>query len=78
MKVMRSGLSDDQVLQTRTSDDVAPPCPYSEETVVGCRYYRPRSAHGDFPDAGQCADAEIVSAGSHVRQTICRRQKPPQ
>jgi hypothetical protein len=50
------------------------PCPYSEETVVGCRFYTPRSAHGDFPGAAQCADAVIISGAHHIRQTVCRRE----
>ena len=48
-------------------------CPYSEETVAGCRHYRPVSAHGDFPEAGQCIDAVVISGTGHIRYTICGR-----
>jgi len=48
-------------------------CPYSEETVAGCRHYRPVSAHGDFPEAGHCVDAVVISGTGHIRQTICGR-----
>jgi len=50
------------------------PCPYSEETLAGCRHYRPRSAHGDFPEAGQCTEAFTISGTEHIRHIICRRQ----
>jgi hypothetical protein len=72
---MDTRLPADQALRGVTAEGVVPLCPYSEETVVGCRYYRPRSAHGGFPGAGRCADAEIVSADRHIRQTICRRRE---
>jgi hypothetical protein len=49
-------------------------CPYSEETVAGCRYYRPISAHGDFPEAAHCAEAFVLSGADHIRHTICRRR----
>ena len=49
-------------------------CPYSEETLAGCRYYRPISAHGDFPEAAHCAEASVVSGADHIRHTICRRR----
>jgi hypothetical protein len=51
-------------------------CPYSEETVAGCRYYRPISAHGDFPEAAHCAEASALHGSSHIRHTICRRRAP--
>jgi hypothetical protein len=75
MEVMSTGPPADHSLNTATVDHVVRPCPYSEETVVGCGYYRPRSAHGDFPGAAQCVDAEIVSGASHVRHTICRHRE---
>ena len=49
-------------------------CPYSEETVVGCRFYRPVSAHGDFPGAGHCEDASVLNGADHVRYTVCQRR----
>jgi hypothetical protein len=49
-------------------------CPYSEETVAGCRHYRPISAHGDFPEAAHCAKASVLSGADHIRHTICRRR----
>ena len=51
-------------------------CPYSEETVAGCRYYRPISAHGDFPEAAHCAEASVLGVDGHIRHTICRRRAP--
>ncbi|HVC41543.1 MAG TPA: hypothetical protein VND54_06165 [Candidatus Saccharimonadales bacterium] len=57
-----------------TIDDSSASCPYSEETVVGCRFYRPVSAHGDFPEAGHCADASVLTSADHIRHTICRRR----
>ena len=48
-------------------------CPYSEETVAGCRHYHPVSAHGDFPGAGRCIDAFVISGTDHIRYTICSR-----
>ena len=48
-------------------------CPYSEETVAGCRHYHPVSAHGDFPEAGHCIDAVVISGTGHIRHTICAR-----
>jgi hypothetical protein len=48
-------------------------CPYSEETVVACRHYEPLSAHGDFPEAGRCKEATVLSGPDHIRRTICRR-----
>lgn len=48
-------------------------CPYSEETIAGCRYYHPLSAHGDFPDAGHCTDAFVISGTDHIRYAICGR-----
>jgi hypothetical protein len=41
-------------------------CPYSEETVVGCRFYRPVSAH--------CEDASVLNGADHVRYTVCQRR----
>jgi hypothetical protein len=49
-------------------------CPYSEETVAGCRHYRPVSAHGDFPGAGHCEEASVLNGVDHIRHTICRRR----
>ena len=49
-------------------------CPYSEETVAGCRHYQPISAHGDFPEAGRCTDAFVISGTGHIRNTICSRR----
>ena len=49
-------------------------CPYSEETVVGCRFYRPVSAHGDFPGAAHCEDASVLNGADHVRYTVCQRR----
>ncbi len=48
-------------------------CPYSGETVAGCRHYQPVSAHGDFPEAGRCIDAVVISGTGHIRYTICGR-----
>ena len=48
-------------------------CPYYEETVAGCRHYRAKSEHGDFPDAAECRWVVVVSLSSHQRQRICGR-----
>jgi len=50
-------------------------CPYSEETVMGCRHYEPVSAHGDFPEAAHCKEASVISGSDHVRHTVCRRRQ---
>lgn len=50
-------------------------CPYSEETVAGCRHYLPVSEHGDFPEAGHCRDAFLISGTDHIRYTICARRR---
>ncbi len=62
----------------RLDEGVAAPglCPYSEETVAGCRHYRPLSAHGDFPEAAHCAEASVLGGAGHIRHTICRRRAP--
>jgi hypothetical protein len=52
-------------------------CPYSEETVAGCRHYHPISAHGDFPEAAHCSDAIVISGTDHIRHTICGRGAGP-
>lgn len=46
-------------------------CPYSEETVTACRYYRPRSEHGDAPDAASCRHALVIHVSSAVRRRHC-------
>ncbi len=48
-------------------------CPYSEETVTGCRHYRAKSEHGDFADAAECQAVLVISLSSHQRQRTCRR-----
>jgi hypothetical protein len=45
--------------------------------VVGCRYYEPLSAHGDFPEAGRCKDAVVLSGANHIRRTLCHRRIEP-
>ncbi len=50
-------------------------CPYSEETLNGCRHYHPIAEHGDFPEAGHCKDAFLISGADHIRYTICARRR---
>lgn len=50
-------------------------CPYSEETLNGCRHYHPIAEHGDFPEAGHCRDALLISGADHIRHTICARRR---
>lgn len=54
-------------------EGLSEPCAYSEETLVGCRFYSPRSAHGDFPGAADCEKAFVISGSDHVRRVVCRR-----
>ena len=49
-------------------------CPYSEETVAGCRHYTPVSEHGDFPGAGHCKEAFTLSGTDHIRYILCGRR----
>jgi hypothetical protein len=66
--------SDQYVLTALSTGSPIGRCTYSEETVMGCRYYEPMSAHGDFPDAAHCREASVISGSDHVRHTICRRR----
>jgi hypothetical protein len=63
--------------QTRVANgvDALILCPYSEETLTGCRFYQPISEHGGFPEAGQCKDAFLISGADHIRSTICARRR---
>ena len=49
------------------------PCPYSEETVTGCRHYAPVSVHGGFPGAACCHWAVNLSTHDYIRTLMCRR-----
>ena len=49
-------------------------CPFSHETVAGCRNYVPVSEHGDFPEAADCVFAQKVRVSTHVRRTLCSRR----
>jgi hypothetical protein len=53
-------------------------CPFSDETVVGCRHYVPVSEHGDFSTAGECRFVQTLQVTEHVRQKHCRRQLRPE
>ena len=50
-------------------------CPYSRETLAGCRLYRPRSEHGAGPDAAECAFSVATEPGPYLRTVICRRRR---
>lgn len=56
-------------------DFVYSDCPYSRETVAGCRFYRPRSEHGSGPDAADCAFSVATAPGPHIRTVTCRRRR---
>jgi len=58
--------------ETRPLDELRP-CPYSEETVTGCRNYLPVSQHGGFPGAAACRLAVRLPGSDYIRQTVCRR-----
>jgi hypothetical protein len=47
-------------------------CPYSEETVTGCRNYLPVSQHGGFPGAARCRFALRLLTSEYIRHTLCR------
>lgn len=49
-------------------------CPYSEETVTGCRYYLPVSQHGGFPGAASCRLAVKLPTSDYIHHTVCRRR----
>jgi hypothetical protein len=48
-------------------------CPYSEETMAGCRHYLPVSQHGGFPGAGLCRWAVKVPTSCYIRTMVCTR-----
>ncbi|MFI5287591.1 MAG: hypothetical protein ACHQ4F_14910 [Candidatus Dormibacteria bacterium] len=48
-------------------------CPYSEETMAGCRHYLPVSQHGGFPGAGHCRLAVKVPTSCYIRTMVCTR-----
>ena len=56
-------------------DFVYSDCPYSRETVAGCRFYRPRSEHGSGPDAADCALSVVTEPVPHLRMVLCRRRR---
>ena len=49
-------------------------CPYSEETVTGCRFYLPVSQHGGFPGAARCQLAVKLPTPNYIHQSVCRRR----
>jgi hypothetical protein len=49
-------------------------CPYSEETVTGCRNYVAVSQHGGFPGAARCRHAVQLPTSEYIRHTLCRRR----
>jgi hypothetical protein len=66
------------VASSRTSgagitEEIPRVCPFSDETVVGCRHYVPVSEHGDSPWAGECRFAQTFRVTEHVRRRHCRR-----
>ena len=61
------------VRESKSAPSNARLCPYSRETVAGCRLYRPRSEHGSGPDAADCGWSVATEPGPHLRTVICRR-----
>jgi hypothetical protein len=51
-------------------------CPFSDETVVGCRHYLAVSEHGDFPGAADCRFEQRLRVTEHVRRRLCQRRAP--
>lgn len=49
-------------------------CPYSYDTVAGCPFYTPLSAHGSAPDAARCRFVLTARPGEHVRTLVCVRR----
>lgn len=47
-------------------------CPYSEETMTGCRNYLPVSQHGGFPGAARCQFALRLPTSEYIEHTLCR------
>jgi hypothetical protein len=74
---MKSGQShttrEDMAKGTDLSDALGS-CPYSEETVTGCRYYLPVSQHGGFPGAASCRLAVKLPTSDYIHHTVCRRR----
>ena len=54
--------------------DTLGPCPYSEETVTGCRHYIPVSQHGGSPGASRCRLAVNLPAPDYIQRSVCRRR----
>lgn len=52
-------------------------CPYSRDTVAGCPFYEPISAHGSAPDAALCRYVLAARSSRHVRTLVCVRQAAP-
>jgi hypothetical protein len=48
-------------------------CPYSEETLAGCRFYRAASQHAAYPGAADCRSAIALSGPIYLRRRACRR-----
>lgn len=49
-------------------------CPYSRDTVAGCPFYEPVSAHGSAPDAARCRFVLAAHSSAHVRTLVCVRR----
>lgn len=52
-------------------------CPYSEETVAGCRFYRAAAQHGAYPGAAECRSAIAMSGPVYLRRRVCLRRTLP-
>ena len=56
------------------TSDALGSCPYSEETMTGCRHYLPVSQHGGFPGAARCRLAMKLPTPDYIHQAVCRRR----
>ena len=61
------------MLTKTPSQTAAKRCPYSSHTVMACRHYVPRSAHGDAADAALCKFSAVEHVGEHQVRLICHR-----
>jgi hypothetical protein len=56
------------------TDDTRKECPYSAETIAGCRYYEPRSHHASAPGSELCRHVVVEQRGTPVRRLRCVRE----
>ncbi|MBV9101846.1 MAG: hypothetical protein JOZ46_10520 [Candidatus Dormibacteraeota bacterium] len=63
-----------QAAETGAAEARGRGCPFSQETVAACRFYRPLSEHSDAPGAERCRYADAVAVTNRVRRWICYRE----